>query len=54
MFATYSVRDMRYILFLAIWVLAWPALAAEGDDMVKAGREALARMDVPLAMTYFD
>ncbi len=44
---------MKYILIL--WLaFAGSAFAADVDDMVKAGREALTRRDVPLAMTHFD
>jgi tetratricopeptide (TPR) repeat protein len=45
---------MRYILVFALWILSCPALAADVDDMVQAGQQAMARMDVPLAMTHFD
>jgi tetratricopeptide (TPR) repeat protein len=54
MFAADRVGDMRYILVFAFWILTFPAWAADVDDLVKAGQEAMARMDVPLAMTHFD
>jgi tetratricopeptide (TPR) repeat protein len=54
MFLADRVGDMRYILVLMVLFWSGAAIADDVDDIVQAGREALARMDVPMAMTHFD
>lgn len=54
MFTADRVGDMRYILIFTMWVLAGSAFATDADDLVKRGQDAMLRMDVPGAMTYFD
>jgi tetratricopeptide (TPR) repeat protein len=54
MFATDRVGDMRYILIVMLCVWSGFAVATDADDLVKNGQDALLRMDVPAAMTFFD
>lgn len=54
MFATDRVGVMRYILTVMLCVWSGIAVASDVDDLVKQGQDALVRMDVPGAMTYFD
>jgi tetratricopeptide (TPR) repeat protein len=45
---------MRYMLIVLLFMWSGFAVATDADDLVKKGQDALVRMDVPGAMTYFD
>jgi tetratricopeptide (TPR) repeat protein len=45
---------MRYILIVMLCIWSGFAMATDADDLVKKGQDAMAHMDVPAAMTYFD
>jgi tetratricopeptide (TPR) repeat protein len=45
---------MRYILILLLCVWSGFASASDADELVKKGEDAMARMDVPGAMGFYD
>ena len=51
----YNLRRMALLTALGLlFCIQTVAVASEADDLVKKGQNAMVRMDVPAAMTYFD